>query len=253
MPLWGSWWSHGVMSSIYGTRSYIPTLQWGLVNGTIGGKHCQLYPGSLHSLSTCTRIHASVISLFCSHFHHDAILLGAACSSNIAGALQPHYYQWYVYVSCYFGTHIHTFLDCSTQLIEQNVVPTCGKSHQSSQVLVADTHIHTFLDCSTQSNKMSFQHVSIPLVNLVNLFKVSLLTCYWTAPRYTQPGCLSIFQRLGQYLVLANVQSYKYCSLHLAQCAWCYRNYVSWHQSSIWIFLFPCLAQCACHHKPHFC
>ena len=27
-----------VMSSIYRTRSYIPTLQWGLVNGTIAGK-----------------------------------------------------------------------------------------------------------------------------------------------------------------------------------------------------------------------
>jgi hypothetical protein len=39
-----------------------------------------------------------LLQLFHPRFQDDAILLGAACSSNIAKVLQPHYYQWYVYV-----------------------------------------------------------------------------------------------------------------------------------------------------------
>jgi hypothetical protein len=76
----------------------------------------------------------TLFSLFRSHFHNDAIFLAAACYSYIPGLLQPHYFQWYVYFFSYFGTctSIHTFLDCLTQLVEQNVVPTCvdtlGKS-----------------------------------------------------------------------------------------------------------------------------
>jgi hypothetical protein len=38
-----------VTSSIYGSRSYIPTFQRGLVNGTIAGKRRELYSGSLLS------------------------------------------------------------------------------------------------------------------------------------------------------------------------------------------------------------
>ena len=58
---------------------------------------------------------------------------------------------------------------------------------------------------------MLYQHASIvSLVNFFNLLKFLLLTCCWTAPRYAQPGQLSIFCRLGRYLVLANVQGYTY-------------------------------------------
>jgi hypothetical protein len=82
-----------VTSSIYGTSSYILSLQRGLVHGTIAGKRRHLHSGSLHSFLT--------LRLFCPQFNNcdDAIFLRAACSSNIAGVLQPCYFQSsYVYV-----------------------------------------------------------------------------------------------------------------------------------------------------------
>ena len=135
-----------VTSSIYRTRSYTPTLQWGPVNGTRAGKRRDSYSRSLHCLSA-SHVHAytvpSIVSLPRPRFHNESTMLFSWVLSTFLILLlfnnRTNINGTYMSLHILPQLHVHTLLDCSTRslAVEQNDVPKCfytiarGECHES--------------------------------------------------------------------------------------------------------------------------